>query len=225
MLTVLGERMRELREKKKDYVYNNSSVKSAMSQDDLAQELGITRLSVLNYEKGTRTPDAETLIKIAEFFNVSTDYLLGRTDIPSPRLDDIAVHALTGLSEAAIEALTSCYKSEKANYITLTINALLEERFTLGAIARYLYFSFDREENEGNNLPYYSIYRYQRNCANPEEIVWGEDAPTPFGPLRMMEVMNEKKHKRVALLEVQEKLEDLLVTESKIDRLSSMIQD
>jgi transcriptional regulator with XRE-family HTH domain len=65
MLTILGERIRDLREKRKDYVGNNSSVKSAMSQDDLAQEIGITRLSVLNYEKGTRTPDAETLIKIA----------------------------------------------------------------------------------------------------------------------------------------------------------------
>lgn len=39
------------------------------------------------YENGTREPNFETLFKIADYFNVTTDYLLGRTTINSPPVD------------------------------------------------------------------------------------------------------------------------------------------
>lgn len=52
-----------------------------LTQYDLATKLGFSRGQVGNYEQGTREPDQETLLKIASFFEVSTDYLLGLTDI------------------------------------------------------------------------------------------------------------------------------------------------
>lgn len=54
--------------------------KRGLSQYELAKRLGCTRGQIGNYEQGTREPDHEMLTKIADFFDVSVDYLLGRTD-------------------------------------------------------------------------------------------------------------------------------------------------
>lgn len=53
-------------------------------QKDLAAHLGITQQAYANYESGKREPDYDTLAKLADIFNVSVDYLLGRTDDPTP---------------------------------------------------------------------------------------------------------------------------------------------
>jgi transcriptional regulator with XRE-family HTH domain len=52
-----------------------------LNQSSLAKNLGISASTIGMYEQNRRTPDNEMLTKIAEYFNVSTDYLLGRTDI------------------------------------------------------------------------------------------------------------------------------------------------
>lgn len=48
----------------------------------MAKQLNIGNSTISNYETGYSTPDSEMIKKIADFFGVSTDYLLGRTDIP-----------------------------------------------------------------------------------------------------------------------------------------------
>ena len=50
-----------------------------ISSYKLADILHVSRSSISNYETGIRTPDYELLVEIANFFNVSIDYLLGRT--------------------------------------------------------------------------------------------------------------------------------------------------
>jgi len=55
-----------------------------MSQKDLADVLGITYQAVSFYENNKRQPSFETLTKIADYFDVSTDYLLGETNIKKP---------------------------------------------------------------------------------------------------------------------------------------------
>ncbi|KLV15500.1 helix-turn-helix domain-containing protein [Bacillus altitudinis] len=57
-------RLKELRKSKKLY------------QEDVASKLGIARTTYASYEQGSREPDHEMLVKIADFFNVSIDYLL-----------------------------------------------------------------------------------------------------------------------------------------------------
>lgn len=52
-------------------------------QKELANYLNVTVATISNYEKGVHAPDYETLIKLADFFDVSTDYLLQRTDYRS----------------------------------------------------------------------------------------------------------------------------------------------
>ena len=52
-----------------------------MRQSDLARETGIDQRTISNYETGKTAPDAYALVKLADFFEVSIDYLLGRTSI------------------------------------------------------------------------------------------------------------------------------------------------
>ena len=53
-----------------------------ITQTDLAKHLGISTSAIGMYEQGRREPDNSTLVKIANFFHVSTDYLLGNDDTP-----------------------------------------------------------------------------------------------------------------------------------------------
>ena len=49
-------------------------------QKELASILGVSRPTITQYENGTRTPDQNTLLEIAEYFSVSLDFLTGRTE-------------------------------------------------------------------------------------------------------------------------------------------------
>ena len=54
--------------------------KAKMNQLELAEKLGVSQQTISKYENGTREPDHTTILKLSEIFNVSTDYLLGKTD-------------------------------------------------------------------------------------------------------------------------------------------------
>lgn len=54
-----------------------------IAQKFVAEKIGIKNNTLSGYENGTREPDAETLGKLADFYEVTTDYLLGRTNNPS----------------------------------------------------------------------------------------------------------------------------------------------
>ena len=56
-----------------------------LRQEDVAKVLNITKQAYGRYEKGTRKLPIEELIKLAEFYKVSTDYILGVTDDPETR--------------------------------------------------------------------------------------------------------------------------------------------
>ena len=53
-----------------------------VSQLRLAMDLGLSQNTVSRYETGEREADYRTLILLRDYFNVSIDYLLGRTDNP-----------------------------------------------------------------------------------------------------------------------------------------------
>lgn len=58
----------------------NLRIEQKKSQYELAKIFNISQPTYATYENGTRQPPNETLIKIAEYFNVTTDYLLGRSE-------------------------------------------------------------------------------------------------------------------------------------------------
>lgn len=68
-------------------------VQSGMTQQQLAEKLGVTKSVVSYYELSERTPSPEILLKLAALFHVSTDFLLGKERQPKDFID------LTGLEE------------------------------------------------------------------------------------------------------------------------------
>lgn len=81
------------------------------SQQALADALGVAQSTVANWECGRREPNYETTLKLADFFQVTVDYLMGRSDDPHGGVvsDDALRAALWGgdmdLSEEEMEAL------------------------------------------------------------------------------------------------------------------------
>lgn len=65
---MIHERIKELRQARH------------MTQVELAKEMGLTKQCVCNWENGNIAPSIEMLMRLADFFCVSTDYLLGRDD-------------------------------------------------------------------------------------------------------------------------------------------------
>ena len=55
-----------------------------LKQTELAEKVALRSSAISKYEKGLTQPSMDTLIKFAELFHVSTDYLLGISSIPNP---------------------------------------------------------------------------------------------------------------------------------------------
>ncbi len=72
---MLGLRLKYLRQNKK------------LTQAEMAGKIDVARTTYAMYEQDKREPDNTTLEKIASYFEVSVDYLLGRTDNPNPSDD------------------------------------------------------------------------------------------------------------------------------------------
>lgn len=65
---MLGEKIKELR------------IEENLSQKQLAEKLNVTQAAVSKYESNAKHPSYEVLVAIADFFDTTTDYLLGRED-------------------------------------------------------------------------------------------------------------------------------------------------
>jgi len=89
---IFSERLKELRGKK--------------TLQEVSDAIGITRVAMGYYEKGERKPDIEMLYRIADFYKVSADYLIGITDVKTPNIETKAIANSTGLSENAINVLS-----------------------------------------------------------------------------------------------------------------------
>ena len=55
-------------------------IENGLKQKDVAEHLCVTQQAVAYYENSVSKPDPETLVKLADYFHVSVDYLLGRED-------------------------------------------------------------------------------------------------------------------------------------------------
>lgn len=93
-------------------------------QSDIAKILGVSVAAVGFYENEKRDMSPETIIKLAEYFNVSTDYLLGKTDIRNPgkQIDDVLNEAMIGMSKEDYEALTETQKKQIRDFALFVKN-------------------------------------------------------------------------------------------------------
>lgn len=94
------------------------------TQKDLSHRLGISRQAVSGYINGTSQPDYDKLLIISDFFGVSTDYLLGKVDVPTLDVQLQQVCEYTGLSEKSVNTLSTIRKFKGDEYTIL--NQILE---------------------------------------------------------------------------------------------------
>lgn len=101
------------------------------TQQEAADKIGVSRQNVGRWLLGDTTPDIETLCKIATAYNVSTDYLLGRTGVKTPDPELKKFLSYMRLSEKSFENL--CFIAQGG----WSANILLESEW-LGALVRVL---------------------------------------------------------------------------------------
>lgn len=87
MILDLSIRLRELR------------VNKHLRQEQVAKIIGVTKSTISAYENDLRQPSFEILLKLANLYCVSTDYLLGRTDTVSIDLTDLTAAEATLVTE------------------------------------------------------------------------------------------------------------------------------
>ena len=102
---------------------SNNNVK----QKHLAEYLGVPDNTISYFCNGKRMPNTEQNKIISEFFNVSSDYLLGLTDTPTSDKDIQYICQYTGLSQKSIEVL---HTHKISNEVYQIINLILESNST-----------------------------------------------------------------------------------------------
>lgn len=119
-----------------------------LTQEELSKNLKISRSTIGMYESGARQPDFETLELIADYFNVGTDYLLGRTNkttyIPTPSRKGIVINVLgrvaAGIPLEAIEDIIDTEEiseemAKTGEFFGLQINGdSMEPKFSKGDV-------------------------------------------------------------------------------------------
>ena len=93
-------------------------------QKDIAKLLNVSVPAVNQYESGKRDISTDTLIILSEYFGVTTDYLLGKTDIRNPgqQIDDVLNEAMIGMSKEEYEALNETQKKQIRDFAIFVKN-------------------------------------------------------------------------------------------------------
>jgi transcriptional regulator with XRE-family HTH domain len=81
-----SERLGNLREEKR------------LSQTALGAELNIPRTTISSWEQGMRTPELKMILVLSNYFSVSIDYLIGKTDIKNPEVTEATFNNISSLA-------------------------------------------------------------------------------------------------------------------------------
>lgn len=124
-----------------------------VNQKELAAIIGMRPQTVSLYTGGQSTPDINCLRKIAEYFHVSTDWLIGLADPDNSTTDEKLrmVSEYTGLSNTAVEKLRAMKGREHARAWTNMLSCLISDsnfEYLLGVLEGY----FAEEQTIGTTL-------------------------------------------------------------------------
>lgn len=93
-------------------------------QCDIAKVLGLSTSAIGFYENEKRDMNPEVIIKLANYFGVTTDYLLGKTDIRNTgeQIDDVINESMIGMSRKEYEKLTETQKKQIRDFAIFVKN-------------------------------------------------------------------------------------------------------
>lgn len=105
-----------------------------LTQQEIADQFAISRVNYNRYETGARVPPVDMLEKFADYYGVSVDYLLGRTDIPNiykSQLDDkyeLEVWSSKKLSQQEQEQILTQAEEMKNSGVGITVPPGLDQK-------------------------------------------------------------------------------------------------
>lgn len=126
---MIGDILKELR------------LKRQLTSEQLCERLGIKGGSYRNYERNDRKPDYDTLVKLADFYGVSTDYILGRPNAKAPKDPFDEIETIDEMEKDLIkEWLNLDEKSRKSFLDVLRKIVIKEEARNKPVIEKAKYF-------------------------------------------------------------------------------------
>lgn len=129
------------------------------TQEEIAKKLNTSRQNVGNWKKGKSRPDIFALAEISKAYNVSTDYLLGLTDIKSTDTTIKDICEYIGCTEKVIKKIRYLYTAflelsfdhEEHSEIKSILNSIFEDRF-IDFLSIQLFF-IKKDSNEYTKEP------------------------------------------------------------------------
>ena len=129
-LDTFSKRLRQLREE-----FN-------LSQEAMAERINISRVSIVNYESGKRTPDIEVIASLSREFNISSDYLLGLSDFRDAKtvdglmasyrqlegnLNKLFTNQASELADSISSIITESHDAYIAGYVLISLSKLMDQ--------------------------------------------------------------------------------------------------
>jgi transcriptional regulator with XRE-family HTH domain len=151
--------------------------KGKMTQQQLAEKLGVERGAVANYESKGKLPHLETLMKIADLFDVSLDYLVGRVEEDARKL---AVEKQpTVLTAEVAEAAEAYYSGKQLKILPIAVDKDDVERITLVPLrAAAGYLSRYQEAEYIQELPTFNLPNFNDGTYRAFEVEGDSMKPT-----------------------------------------------
>lgn len=199
---IIAKRLSELRKEKK------------YTQDEIAEKIKVKRATIANYESGNRAPDYETIIKLADIYGVSCDYII--RGVESEFAD---INRITGLSNESIKALEA---HKKSFLYSFTIEYILCNHELLRKLGVYLMSALYEEYNRSDYYKYLPHKKQTIFLENPEiarKISFSDLIERlPFDKEKMTDfIIHNPKTKDKLLLEMACKAVDIRAVEYDLD--------
>lgn len=135
--------------------------KQGLTSEELCSKIGIKGGSYRNYERNDRKPDYDTLVKLANFYGVSTDYLLGRPDAKPPEepLDEFArKEHLKSLEKVFMKKYLALTEEQRDKVLDFLRGVLAEETAAQASKLKMSRVYEAARSDDPNNAPHFAEY-------------------------------------------------------------------
>ena len=112
---MIGDILKELR------------LKRQLTSEQLCERLGIKGGSYRNYERNDRKPDYDTLVKLADFYGVSTDYILGRPNAKAPKDPFDEIETVDEMKKDLIKERLNLDEKSRKSFLSVLRKIVLKE--------------------------------------------------------------------------------------------------
>ena len=112
---MIGDILKELR------------LKRQLTSEQLCERLGIKGGSYRNYERNDRKPDYDTLVKLADFYGVSTDYILGRPNAKEPKDQFDEIETIDEMEKDLIKEWLNLDEKSRKSFLDVLRKIVIKE--------------------------------------------------------------------------------------------------